>query len=159
MFGRMADAGVGGASHSDSNHDSTELWFSNQVAAHILHVTHYAYPIILLLAFLLVFTFHSVYTAADDTVNSSGPKKTGPGGKPLPPTTRRSGKQTATETETDFSRSQKLTFNWLLVGVIISFVGNAVNTILHALVKRPWWCGKATVVCSHYNPAQERDIC
>jgi ATP-binding cassette, subfamily B, vacuolar membrane transporter HMT1/ACLQ len=41
---------------------------------------------------------------------------------------------------------RKAVFNWLLVGVIITFVLNSANVILHALTKRGWWCGKDYVV-------------
>ena len=139
----MAGAGVGGTSRN-----SSEPWFSNHAASRVLHITHFAYPILILLDFLVVFTLHSVLTAADESVSSSVPRKTGPGGKPLPPTTRRSRKQAVAAQGKDFSRSQKLTFDWLLVGVIVTFVGNAINIIVHALVKRPWWCGEAAVVRS-----------
>lgn len=41
---------------------------------------------------------------------------------------------------------RKAVLNWLLAGVLVTLVGNAVNVILHALAKRGWWCGEDYVV-------------
>lgn len=45
--------------------------------------------------------------------------------------------------------TRKAVFNWLLVGVIVTFVANSANVILHALTTRGWWCGQAYVVRNH----------
>lgn len=143
LLERARMAGAGGAHHDISS----EPWVSNHTASRILHITHYAYPIVILLDFLVAFTIHSILTAADDTPTTAASTKTGPGGKPLPRNTRRSRKEALKKTEaTDFGRSQKLTLNWLVIGLIVTFLANAVNSIAHALAKRPWWCGEAAVV-------------
>lgn len=41
---------------------------------------------------------------------------------------------------------RKAVLNWLLVGIIFTFVANSTNVILHALTKHGWWCGKDYVV-------------
>jgi hypothetical protein len=41
---------------------------------------------------------------------------------------------------------RKAAMNWLLAGVLLTLVGNAVNVIMHALTNHDWWCGKAYVV-------------
>jgi hypothetical protein len=42
--------------------------------------------------------------------------------------------------------SRKATMNWLLIAVMFTFVGNSANAIMHALIKRGWWCGQDYVV-------------
>lgn len=118
----------------------------------------YASPIILLFFFLVAFSVRSVYIA-DDSKEIGGPASSsdpghppqlGPGGKALParklPRT-----DSSLAANLDFSRPRKLLFNWLSVFTALTFVANAANICLHAIVKRRegWWCGEATVVrCS-----------
>lgn len=43
---------------------------------------------------------------------------------------------------------RKAVLNWLLTGVLVTLVANAVNVIMHALTSTAeWWCGKDYVVC------------
>lgn len=42
--------------------------------------------------------------------------------------------------------SRKATMNWLLIAVMFTFVGNSANAIMHALIKRGWWCGQDYVI-------------
>jgi len=44
---------------------------------------------------------------------------------------------------------RKALLSWGLVIVILSFIANSANIILHALVKAGWWCGQDVVVCFH----------
>lgn len=127
---------------------SSELQLSVTAAERILDVTHFAYPILLLVEFLIVFTIHSVLTASDDTPVLPSSRPRGPGGKPLPKNPRRASNDARQKAAVDFSRSQKLTLDWLVIGLITTLVGNATNIIIHALTKRPWWCGEAAVVSS-----------
>jgi len=116
----------------------------------VLDVTHYAYPLILLVAFLVAFTARSVI------VSSLGRKKpveepvqkTGPGGKALPPSVKKPEEQSSNN-DLDFSKSRKLLFNWLSVFLCFTFLVNAADIVAHALIKREegWWCGQAPVVC------------
>ena len=50
---------------------------------------------------------------------------------------------------------RKAVLSWGLVIVIMSFMANSANIILHALVKPGWWCGQDVVVCvtpSRHSP-------
>ena len=106
--------------------------------------THFSSPIILLAFFLIAFTAHSISTASDDAVVKPCPDQVGPGGKPLPHKTRVKERENAL----DFSRARKLVFNWLSVGTTLTFLGNAVVVILHAVIQRKdqWWCGESVAV-------------
>jgi hypothetical protein len=44
---------------------------------------------------------------------------------------------------------RKAVMNWLLTGVMVTLVGNAVNVIMHALTIQGWWCGKDYAVRIH----------
>ena len=119
-------------------------WVSDNAAQDILVYTHFASPLILLAFFLIAFTAHSIATASHDAVVKPSADRMGPGGKPLPQNTRGHPRPNAL----DFSRVRKLVFNWLSVGTILSFLGNAVVVILHAVIQREenWWCGESVAV-------------
>ena len=128
--------------------DVSGRWLSDRTARGVLDVVHYAYPIILLLVFLVAFTAHSIVTAPSSSTVGKAQAKKGPGGKPLPKNTSPSAKEQLRKESLDFSSAQKTLFNWLLLGVIVTFVGNAVNIVSHALKEQPWWCGQAVAVSS-----------
>lgn len=44
---------------------------------------------------------------------------------------------------------RKAVMNWLLAGMIFTFVASSANIILHALTTEGWWCGQDVVVCGH----------
>ena len=119
------------------------------MAQGIVMYTHYASPIILLVFFLVAFTTHSILTASKEDVVQPDTGQTGPGGKPLPRTSSPTAKAAQEKKALDFSPSRKLLFIWLSVGVVLTFLGNAVIVIVHALLNRKenWWCGQAVVVC------------
>ena len=119
-------------------------WVSNNTAQEILVYIHYSSPIILLAFFLIAFTAHSIATASNDHVVKPATDRLGPGGKPLPQNTRGKPKVKALH----FSRARKLLFNWLSVGTILSFLGNAAVVTLHAVIERKdnWWCGQSVAV-------------
>lgn len=115
----------------------------------LLRVVHYAYPIILLAFFLAAFTIRSILVARKKTIASpeQPSDQTGPGGKPLPKKVRRN-EDKSLAVALDFSKSRKMLFIWLSVATAATFIAQAANVIVHALVDREegWWCGKATVV-------------
>ncbi|MCJ1309437.1 hypothetical protein MMC25_003096 [Agyrium rufum] len=115
----------------------------SRVDTKILYYLHFTYPIFLLFYFLAAFTAHSIATASGDVV-SKAPQLKGPGGKPLPNTKRPKEQVQGRKPNPDFSPRTKILFNWLTVGVVLTFLGNASVVILHALVDREheWWCGK-----------------
>jgi hypothetical protein len=115
----------------------------------LLEVVHFHFPWVLLLLFIVAYMVHSVATA-ESSAEPAGPTVTGPGGKPLP----RSAKKREEEEERlrrkrqDFSPLRKLVFYYLSAGVIVTFVANAANIVIHALTKREegWWCGEPMAV-------------
>ena len=114
----------------------------------ILHFTHFAYPLILLILFLALFIRHSIKTSARTQTVSAPSNLKGPGGKPLPPSSRPSSNGPSKPTDQGFGRIRSLLFCWLSAGVIVTFLANAANIIVHALVEREkgWWAGSAPVV-------------
>lgn len=123
-------------------------WVSSRPAQHLLLYIHFASPPVLLAFFLVAFTVHSIVTAPKDTtITPATTDQTGPGGKPLPKYTGPSARSKRIKI-TDFSRARKLLFDLLSVGLILTFVGNAVVVILHALICRKdnWWCGQSVAV-------------
>ena len=132
---------------------AAKSWVSHKTAQNILVYTHYSSPIILLAFFLLAFTAYSIVTASSDAVIHPSPDQTGPGGKPLPQKFAPSAKEKLEKNASDFSRGRRLLFEWLSVGTILTFVGNAVVVILHALLDREdnWWCGESVAVRLYRN--------
>jgi hypothetical protein len=116
----------------------------------ILDLVHFNYPWVLLVVFLLAFTVHSIVTA-ESTDDSAEPILTGPGGKPLPRSARKLEEEKRRRKSQDFSPVRKLLFLWLSAGILATFLGNAINIVVHALDKREngWWCGEATAVSSY----------
>ena len=121
------------------------------MAQQVMLHTHYASPIILLVFFLVAFTAYSILTASEEDVVQVATSQTGPGGKPLPRTSSPAAKAAREKKALDFSPSRKLLFTWLSAGVVLTFLGNVVTVIVHALLDRKdnWWCGQAAVVCDN----------
>jgi len=115
----------------------------------ILNVTQYAYPMVLLVTFLVAFTTRSILVArkVDKRLEEPEECRAGPGGKNLPSRQSKSVNNDKGD-DVDFSKGAKLLFNWLSVIVCATFVASAADVIVHALVKREegWWCGQAPVV-------------
>lgn len=127
-------------------------WASQPAAfsSYLLVYTHFASPLILLCFFLVLLTAHGIVTTPKDVVTGASSQATGPGGKPLPQKASSSAKSKARreKEDLDVSPARKLLFTWLAVGVILTFVGNAVLVIIHAVLYRKdhWWCGKSVAV-------------
>lgn len=117
----------------------------------ILHYVQYAYPLVLLVVFLTAFVAHSIISSPSNQSVTSRSTLTGPGGKPLPPTSRPPSNGPPVPTNDGFGKTRSLLFCWLSVGLIGTFVGNIVNIVVHAVSERKegWWCGEAPAVCSH----------
>jgi hypothetical protein len=115
----------------------------------LLDFLHFHFPWVLLLLFMVAFVANSV-ASAESSADTAGPVVTGPGGKPLPrPTKKREEEQERLRRKRlDFSPLRKLVFYYLSAGVILTFVANATNIVIHALTKRAdgWWCGEPTAV-------------
>lgn len=126
--------------------DASSRWPNATRFRAIAKVLNYAYPIFLLVFFLAAFTVRSIISSNSNS-NISKPTQTGPGGKPLPATdpTRNFVKKTAHD---DVTQSQKRVFEWLSLAAALTFVGNSINVVVHALYARKehWWCGQHVVV-------------
>ena len=124
-------------------------WVSNKTAQDVLVYVHYAYPIILLFFFVVATTAHAVLTASKDEIIQAVPDQTGPGGKPLPRNTSPGGERKTQQT-LDFSPARKLFFSWISVAAVLTFFGDGVIIIAHALADKEdnWWCGESVVVCA-----------
>ncbi|OBT77059.1 hypothetical protein VF21_02943 [Pseudogymnoascus sp. 05NY08] len=111
----------------------------------ILHYVQYAYPLVLLVVFLTAFVAHSIISSPSNQSVTSRSTLTGPGGKPLPPTSRPPSNGPPVPTNDGFGKTRSLLFCWLSVGLIGTFVGNIVNIVVHAVSERKegWWCGEA----------------
>ncbi len=115
----------------------------------LLDVVHLHYAWVLFVVFIAAFVTNSIL-AAEPSSESKGPVLLGPGGKPLPPSAARKNKEERERKKKlkDFSRGRKLLFLYLSIGLLATFVVNAINIIVHALTKSEngWWCGEATSV-------------
>ena len=120
---------------------------SNSTSTAILEHTHFNYPWILLIIFLVAFAANSILTSESST-ESVKPTITGPGGKPLPQSMLKTKEAKEKIKLQEFSSGRRLLFLWTSIALIGTFVGNAVNIIAHALVEREegWWCGESTAV-------------
>ncbi|KAF2010607.1 hypothetical protein BU24DRAFT_61629 [Aaosphaeria arxii CBS 175.79] len=129
-----------------TNATSPEWMRRNHDLRLTVKILQFAYPIFLLVFFLAAFTARSIL-ATNSNSNISKSNQLGPGGKPLPANdpTRNFVKKTVTD---DVTQSQKRLFEWLSLATALTFLGNAVNVIVHALYARKenWWCGQHTVI-------------
>jgi len=117
----------------------------------ILTYLQASYSIILLVFFITCFTARSIAISSSSESSQSPDSPTideplGPGGKTLPKRNRKQVRDR--EEEVDFSRPRKLAFQWLSLALAFTFVANAANVVVHAVLERHegWWCGQAAVV-------------
>lgn len=125
---------------------STPHWSHEKAAKNALRILQYGYPIFLLFFFIFAFAARSILTASPSNDNDDQPPRVqyGPGGKPLPIRANSYKKVVPRE----LSRPRKLVFEWLSVGVCLTYIANAAVVIFHALYDREqqWWCGQAPTV-------------
>ena len=123
-----------------------ERWSHATALRQTVTVLQYAYPIFMLVFFLAAFTIRSI-AATNSNANIAKPTTTGPGGKPLPATdpTRNFVKKAVHD---DVTQTQKRVFEWVSLAAALTFIGNSVLVITHALImkKEHWWAGKSVVV-------------
>lgn len=110
--------------------NGTLPWVSNPVAQSVLTYTQIAYPILLILLYIITFTTRSIVTAPNDNATTKEPEQLGPGGKPLP---KKNKKEPVIPNSLDFSKPRKLLFEWLSVGVLATLAGNIVVVIVSTL--------------------------
>ncbi|KAI0971826.1 ABC transporter-like protein [Xylaria arbuscula] len=114
----------------------------------LLTTTQYLYPGLLLIILLLFGALYSIYTARNkgDVII---PTVTGPGGRPLPVTKKRS---IAQESDGRFSPSARALFQWLYTAVTLTFVGQGATIATRALLQQStggnntWWCSESKTV-------------
>lgn len=113
-------------------------------ALELLEYLRTSYPILLLLLFAVAFIANTVASARK--ANRPESPRMGPGGRPLPSRSRSSGIR---KTQ-GFSNTVKRVFNWLSVGVLVTFLADATIYILHVMTARAehWWRGQSVVVRS-----------
>lgn len=129
----------------------------------ILTFTQYLYPGLLLLILLLIGAIYSIYTARNrgDVII---PNVTGPGGKPLPVTKKRSLGNKSQKSDERFSPATRALFQWLYAAVTLTFVGQGAAIATHALLERnpdgdhTWWCGEAKTVMIFLYATLERAL-
>ena len=128
-----------------------EAWVNSQGVKQALVYLHYAYPLALFMLYFTAFMIHSVYQVPGE-VNALATQKTGPGGKPLP--RDKSPSKIGIPERDDFSPGARISFSWGLVGVISTFLADAILICVHALADRKdnWWCGKPVAVSNHSDP-------
>jgi ATP-binding cassette, subfamily B, vacuolar membrane transporter HMT1/ACLQ len=119
-------------------------------------VLQYAYPAVLLFAFVVVGATDSIIAATrrDDVVV---PTVTGPGGKPLPVTKRKRESQDEDEQEERYSPTTKTFFRCCMMLATFTFFCAGAVIAARALCNRTasgghgWWCGEPKTV-SHTHP-------
>ena len=125
-----------------------------------IHILHYAYPIILLVFFLVVIVWVDVTRSRARNASTPPPELgrtlTGPGGRPLPKKNPHLNVKPKANPKQCLPRAQRLLFSGVALCAATTFLANAANVIIHALYSRDhgWWCGKAVVVsfCRHPLP-------
>jgi len=116
----------------------------------LLDAVHFHYAWVLFVVFLAAFIANSILSA-EPSSESKEPVLTGPGGKPLPRSTRKTKEEREKKKLKDFSPGRKLLFFYLSAGLLATFVANAANIVIHALTESEngWWCREATAVSGH----------
>lgn len=112
-------------------------------ALELLEYLRTCYPIFLLCLLVLAFVANTMITASK--ANKDDSLRMGPGGRPLPKRSRSTGTFRKT---LGFSRTVKRIFNWLSVGVLVTFLADATIYIVHVMVasSEHWWRGQSVVV-------------
>ena len=130
------------------------VWIFATPAPTVLRQLHFAYPVVLLVFFLVTFMTYSI-SGADVERTTTPAKVTGPGGKPLPRSKRRNSTIPKPKTP-DFSPAKKALFKWTSVALVLTFLADAVIVLLHILVNRAegWWCGQHVAVSSPCLPSE-----
>lgn len=125
------------------------------MAEKVLRETQYLYSLILLVAFISLAAWYSVFNAKkeEDLVQ---PTVKGPGGKPLPITKRKKRSNGERKIGPRFGSTAKIVFRILAAGVFLSYLVTGVAIFYHAFWhENPYkwskeglpWAGEWTVVC------------
>lgn len=114
-----------------------------EAARELLDYLRTWYPVLLLVVFVVAFITNTVVIARK--ANRSDAQNVGPGGRPLP---RRSRSSSALKKTQGFSHTVKQCFNWLSVGILLTFLADATIYIAHVAIARSeqWWRGQSVVI-------------
>ncbi|KAL2819372.1 hypothetical protein BDW59DRAFT_122172 [Aspergillus cavernicola] len=117
----------------------------HHVMRELLDYLRIGYPILVLVVFASSFVASSILTARTASQNPCT-SQTGPGGRPLPQRSRST--VAVVKAPQRFSRNANLCFNWLSLGVLVTFVSEAAVNVAHVMIARSehWWCGQAVVI-------------
>ncbi|CAL5870186.1 uncharacterized protein PFLUO_LOCUS4421 [Penicillium psychrofluorescens] len=118
----------------------------SHAASELLPYLRTCYPLFLFVLFIVAFLANTMIAARN--VHKTVSQRMGPGGRPLPMRSRSSNSNTYRQTQ-QFSKTVKRFFNWLSVGILVTWLADAVIFIVHALVARSehWWQGQSVVIC------------
>ena len=124
-------------------------------ALELLEYLRTAYPIFLLILFIVAFLAITILDARN--ANRPESPRMGPGGRPLPTRSRSSGLRKMQ----GFSKTVKRVFDWLSVAILVTFLADATIYILHVMAARSeqWWRGQSMVVRLGGNSPSKPQIC
>ncbi|KAJ5808614.1 hypothetical protein N7474_009883 [Penicillium riverlandense] len=113
-------------------------------ASELLQYLRTCYPLFLFVLFVVAFLANTMIVARN--VHNHDSQRMGPGGRPLPMRARSSNSYRQTQ---QFSKTVKRFFNWLSVGILVTWLADAIIFIAHALTARSehWWQGQSVVIC------------
>lgn len=116
-------------------------------------VSQYAYPAVLLIAFLVIGCTASIIKALPSR-NVDDTSTKGPGGKPLPISKRKREEGEEDEESEHHSSWSKGYFQYATIFATMTFFAMGTNVAIRALYHRNaagdhgWWCGQPKTVCS-----------
>lgn len=121
-------------------------------ALELLEYLRTCYPIFLLVLFVVAFVANTMVTARKAGRKDS--QRMGPGGRPLPERSQSSRPFRKTQS---FSKTVKRLFNWLSVAILVTFLADAANCVVHVMVARSehWWRGQSMVVRLAYGRTRD----
>lgn len=120
----------------------------------VLQKTQYLYALVLLVAFVSLAAWYSVFNSKKEE-DAVKPTVKGPGGKPLPVTKRQKRTDGERKLGPHFGFAAKNVFRYLAAIVFLAYLGNAASMFIHAFwYENPneWskdglsWAGEWTVV-------------
>ena len=146
-----------GSSFYDDGHHST--------VDDVLMYTQYLYSLVLLISFVLLAGWYSVFNAKKDG-DLSKPTLKGPGGKPLPITKKKKKDDGERKLGPHFGPVAKNVFRYLAAIVFLTYVASGTSLFIHAFFyENPYqwsreglpWAGDWTVVrAKPYRPVLSR---
>lgn len=122
----------------------------------VLRETQYLYSLVLLVTFIVLAAWYSVFNSKKEE-EPVQPTVKGPGGKPLPITKRKRRTDGDRKIGPRFGRVAKNVFRYLAAGVFLSYVATGVCMFVHAFYhENPYewakdglpWAGEWTLVCT-----------